>query len=581
MALPSTSHPLSLVYGTALAEEPGLGPLTIGGYAREVTRRYAGNEALVMRTHKKRVSLNYTELWERSVAIAKALIAAGAAKDSRIGVLMTNRPEYVASVFGIALAGGVTVSLSTFSTAPELEYLLSASCISVLLFERSVLKKDFGAILVELEPQILSTASGAIRSTKFPFLRRLVALDSVTGDPESGPLPNAVETWDAFLAGGETVSTNEVEARATTAHPSDAGAIFFSSGTTNLPKGILHAQRALALQWWRWPRIMRSDPARIPVRSWTGNGFFWSGNISMQIGNALSTGGTIVLQPVFQAEEALALMQAERVTMPIGRPHQWARLQATDLWANADLSSLYYVMQGSELANHPAVKTDWRQGQAFGTTETLTINTAYPHDVPLDKHAGSYGAPLPGNILKIIDPDTDEIVPRGQRGEVCIKGPTLMMGYLGKTGEETFDKEGYFRTGDGGYVDDDGFLFWEGRLTELIKTGGANVSPVEVDGLIAKFPGVKLTQTVGIPDKLLGELVVACIVPQPGKTLDAIALRDYLKQQLASFKVPREILFFEEEEFSVTGSGKIKFKTLREIVAQRLSSGSATPQERA
>jgi fatty-acyl-CoA synthase len=575
MSRPSQSSPsLSLVHGLPLAEEPGIGPLTIGGYAREVTRRHAGSEALVMRTHAGRVSWSYAELWDRAVEIAKSLVAAGAAKDSRIGILMTNRPEYIASVFGIALAGGVTVSLSTFSTASELEYLLKASCVSMLLYERQVLKKDFGTLLAELEPQVISAAPGALRSTKFPFLRRLVVLDSVTAETGSAPDAKAVETWKGFLAAGKTVGDGEIEARAATAHPADAGAIFFSSGTTNLPKGILHAQRAMALQWWRWPRILRTDPQRIPVRCWTGNGFFWSGNISMQVGNALSTGGSIVLQPVFQAEEALALMQAERVTMPVGRPHQWARLQSTELWSNADLSSLHYVMQDSELANHPSVKSDWRQGQAFGTTETLTINTAFPPEVPLDAHGGSYGAPLPGNILKIIDPDTNEIVPRGERGEVCIKGPTLMMGYLGKTSEETFDEEGYFRTGDGGYVDDDGFLYWEGRMTELIKTGGANVSPVEVDGLIAKFPGVKLTQTVGIPDSLLGEKVVSCVVPQEGKTLDAAAIREHLKGQLASYKLPREILFFDEREFAVTGSGKIKFKTLRDIVVQRLGTKS-------
>lgn len=575
MSKPSPpSPPLSLVHGLPLAEEPGLGPLTIAGYAREVTRRHGDNEALVMRTAAGRVSWSYAQLWDRAAEIAKALIAAGVGKDSRVGILMTNRPEYVASMFGIALAGGVTVSLSTFSTAPELDYLLRASCVSILLFDRQVLKKDFGAMLAELEPQILSAEPLRLRSIKYPFLRLLVALDSVTAGAESIPDAKAVQSWSSFLAAGKTIRDDEVEARAATAHPADAGAIFFSSGTTNVPKGILHAQRALAIQWWRWPRTLRIDSRRVPVRSWTGNGFFWSGNISMQVGNALSTGGTIVLQPVFQAEEALALMEAERVTMPVGRPHQWARLQATELWSNADLSSLHYVMQDSELANHPSVKTDWRQGQAFGTTETLTINTAFPPDVPLNAHPGSYGAPLPGNILKIIDPETDAIVPRGTRGEVCIKGPTLMMGYLGKTTEETFDDEGYFRTGDGGYVDADGFLFWEGRLTELIKTGGANVSPVEVDGLIAKFPGVKLTQTVGVPDALLGEMVVSCIVPQEDRTLDAAAIREYLKGQLASFKLPREILFFGEEEFAVTGSGKIKFKALRDIVAQRLASKS-------
>ena len=173
------------------------------------------------------------------------------------------------------------------------------------------------------------------------------------------------------------------------------------------------------------------------------------------------------------------------------------------------------------LFNHPTVRTDWKMCPAYGTTETLTINTAVEANTPEDEYRGSHGKPLPGNILKIFDPDTGEIVPRGQRGEVGIKGPTLMMGYIGKPIEETFDDEGFFCTGDGGYVDDQGRLFWEGRLTEIIKTGGANVSPIEIDAVIATFPGVKITQTVGVPHETLGEMVVSCIVAQEGSTLDA------------------------------------------------------------
>jgi fatty-acyl-CoA synthase len=338
-----------------------------------------------------------------------------------------------------------------------------------------------------------------------------------------------------------------------------------------VPKGILHAQRALAIQWWRWPRMMDINAEKFPVRCWTGNGFFWSGNISMVLGNALTTGGAVILQAVFQADEALDIMETERVSFPIGRPHQWARLESSSRWASADLSSLHYVTYGTTLLAHPTVKTDWQIRPAYGTTETLTINTCVLANTAEEDFRGSYGLPLPGNILKIFDPDTDEVLPRGRRGEIAIKGPTLMMGYLGKTTEETFDSEGFFRTGDGGYVDEAGRLFWEGRLTEMIKTGGANVSPPEIDAVIAEFPGVKLTQTVGVPHATLSEMVVACIVPQEGKAVDADALREFLKQRLASFKVPRAILFFEEADFAVTGSGKVKFKMLREVAAKRLS----------
>lgn len=576
-AAPPASAEPSLVRGIALSAEPGLGPLTIAGYAREVTQRYAAREALVMHTPQGRVSWTYAELWERSVGVAQALIAAGVGKDSRVGVLMTNRPEYIASVFGIALAGGVTVALSTFSTPVELEYLVQAGAVSILLYERRVLGKDFGAMLAALEPGITTAAPGALASAKFPFLRRVVALDGVTADAGAAAADGrAVERWTDFLAAGAAIGAQQVDARAATSHPADTGAIFFSSGTTSLPKGIVHAQRALAIQWWRWPRIMDIDRERFPVRCWTGNGFFWSGNISMVLGNALTTGGTVVLQPVFQADEALDVMQKERVSFPIGRPHQWARLEASAKWAGADLSSLHYVTYGDTLFNHPTVRTDWKICPAYGTTETLTINTAVEANTPEDAYRGSYGVPLPGNILKIFDPDTGAILPRGERGEIGIKGPTLMIGYLGKTLEETFDDEGFFCTGDGGYVDEQGRLFWEGRLTEIVKTGGANVSPIEIDAAIATFPGVKIAQTVGVPHPTLGEMVVSCIVAQDGVTLEAEAIRRFLKERLASFKVPREILFLREDELAVTGSGKVKFKLLRELAVARLAARRET-----
>jgi acyl-CoA synthetase (AMP-forming)/AMP-acid ligase II len=562
---------LSLVHGGSLDEEADIGSLTIPGYAKEITDRFADREAICSWGATGRTAWSYAQLWESSVEVAKALIAIGVGKDSRVGILMTNRPEYLASVFGVAMAGGVSVALSTFSTQSELEYLLEAGAVSILLYDRQVLKKDFGAMLAAIEPQISNATPGTFTSAKLPFLSHLVALDPET--QTSGPAaPDApmVLRWREFLDEGGTVATSTVEARAKTVHPSDTGAIFFSSGTTSLPKGIVHAQRALALQWWRWPRIYDIDPANHPVRAWTGNGFFWSGNISMVVGNALTTGGAIVLQPLFDADEALDLIEKESVTYLNGRPHQWARLQASPRWSQVDLSSLHYITYSDILMSHPTVKTSWSLCPAFGTTETLTINTAVGANVPFDVYKGSYGRPLPGNILKVFDPDTGAIVPVGERGEIAIKGPTLMVRYLGKTIEDCFDTDGFFCTGDGGYVDEDGYLFWEGRLTEMIKTGGANVSPIEIDLALANFPGVKRAQTVGVPDPLLGEMVVSCIVPHDRAELSADSITAFLKEQFASFKVPRAIVFLTEDEMNVTGSGKVKFRQLRDLAAKRL-----------
>ena len=546
---------LSIVHGAPLSAQQGIGALTIPGYLRAVTTRFAEREALVHGSER----WSYATLWERSVEIAAALIACGVGKDSRVGILMTNRPEFLSALFGTALAGGVAVLLNTFSTPVELEHLIRVSGISILLFERRIAAKDFAAFLTEIEPGITTAEPGGLLSAKFPFLHRLVAID--------GERDGAIEGWQGFLAWGKATPRWLVEATAASVTPADTGLLFFSSGTTSMPKSILHAQRAVALQWWRWPWIYAVGE---DVRSWTANGFFWSGNCSLVVGVALSAGGAVVLQSTFQPEEALALMQAERVTLPVASPHQWARLEAAPNWGEVDLSNLRYVGEKTPAKKHPTVKTEWHMPVSFGTTETLTIGTAFPASTSLETIAGSYGVPLPGNTLKIIDPMTGIVVPLGERGEIAIKGPTLMIAYLGKTLEESFDAEGFYRTGDGGFVDAAGRLFWEGRLTDIIKTGGANVSPIEIDEAIRTYPGVKITQTIGVPHETLGEIVVACIVPQDGVTLEEAPLRDFLKGRLASYKVPRRILFLRETELPMTGSAKVKAGALRELAAKRL-----------
>jgi fatty-acyl-CoA synthase len=555
---------LSIARGAPLSSEPGLGALTLPGYLGEVTTRYASREALVMHMPDDSVvRWSYTELWERSMEIARSLAACGVGRDSRVGILMTNRLEWVASMFAVGLAGGVAVVLSTFSTAPELEYMLQASGVSVLLYERTVLKKDFGAMLQTLEPRIAHGDPGLLSSLAFPFLRWL----AVVGEEGAG---GAVESWPRFLARGRATPPALIDARAATVKPSDAAALFFSSGSTGKPKGIMNAHRGVTIQCWRWARMfgLRDD-----VRTLTANGFFWSGNFGMALGGTLSCGGSLILQTTFNPAEALRLMEVERVTLPVAWPHQWAQLEAAANWATADLSSLRYVDEATPIGRHPSVKRSsyTEPRAAYGNTETFTIVTAFAHDVPSDRVAGSHGEVLPGNTLKIVDPLTGTILPRGQAGEIAVKGPTLMLGYIGVPLDETLDAEGFLATGDGGYIDGQSRLVWQGRLNDIIKTGGANVSPVEVDMELAVCPGVKHSVTVGVPHENLGELVVTCVLTEEGRQLTEASVRDFLKERLASYKVPRRVLFLSEGDLSLTGSAKVKTSALREFAAKRLS----------
>ncbi|WP_165187504.1 class I adenylate-forming enzyme family protein [Caulobacter soli] len=552
---------VSIVHGPPLSEEPGLGALTLPGFLREVTQAHGDREALVQRRADGALERwSYQDLWARSLEVARALVACGLGKGERVGVLMTNRAEFLSAVFGAALAGGVAAPLSTFSTPDELDYLVGASACSVLLLERRVLKKDFAAILGELEPAIGEAAPGRLASLKFPFLRWIAVVD--------GEQDGAIEPWDVFLARGAKISVAQVEVRAATVQPADPGVLFFSSGSTSKPKGILSAHRGVSIQLWR---MRRQQGLGDGVRAWTANGFFWSGNFAMVVGAVLAAGGALVLQKTFQPEEAVDLMVTERVSFLFAWPHQWAQLEEAANWSAADLSALDYIDIDSPIARHPSVETTWVEPRhCYGSTETFTLSTGYPANTARSTAGDSHGRPFPGNSLKIVDPLTGEATALGQRGEIAIKGPTLMLGYLGTPLDETLDQGGYFRTGDGGYVDAAGRLFWEGRLNDIIKTGGANVSPVEIDSVIGDCPGVKLSQTVGVPHDALGEIVVTCIVRHHGAQLDEAAVRDFARAKLASYKTPRRVLFFAEDDLQLTGSAKVKIADLRKLAAAAL-----------
>ena len=551
----------STIRGPALSEA-SFGPLTLGGFFREVCRRNGEKEAMVFHPPGKPVvRYTYAQMWDEAFAVAQALVARGVTKETRVGLLATNRPEWVIAVFGIAMAGGTCVALSTFAKSAEFEYALRIGDVSLLIFERSVLTRDFAAELIELCPE-LSADNRIAHSTRLPFLRGAVCIDD--GPPPQG----AFESWKDLVHSDVKASAVLVDAIDAEVTPTDRAMVFFSSGSTAKPKAVLHTHRAAAIQCWRWSRIAAIDP---DVRTWTANGFFWSGNFTQAMGNTLSAGGCLVLQRFFDPGEALKLMQIERVSYPVAWPHQWARLTEDPAWNEVDLSSLRYVGE-NPMRTHPTVKTQWQEPwSCYGNTETLTLNTAHYSGTPREISDGNHGFPLHGNTIRIVDPLTGKVLARNEAGEIAVKGPTLMLGYLRLAAEETFDDEGFFRTGDGGFVDDEGRLHWQGRLNDIIKTGGANVSPLEIDAVLAECPGVKIGATVGVPHDTLGEMVVACVVRESGASVDEAAVRAFVAKRLSSYKVPRRVLFLEESDLSLTASNKVKTAPLRELAARRLA----------
>ncbi len=553
---------LSQVSGPCLGDEAGVGSLTLPGFFYEVCQRYANHHALYW--HEKQEieqKITYEQLFDRSCEVARSLVAAGIGKGSRVGVLMSNRPEWIITCFGIAMAGGVVVALNTFSTEQELAHQISVADIEIIFLEQGVANKNFVYMMSTLIPDLASTPFGQLRFPKFPFLRRIVCVDCENNNAGIG-----VESLTHFLTLADKINNDLVLSMIEKCHPADDALIFFSSGTTAMPKAIQQTHRAAALQSWRAGQWYQLDSK---ARFWSANGFFWSGNFAMALGGTLSVGACLVLQRYFVAEEAVELLSSQRVTCVFAWPHQYAQLRDTKAWQYADFSAMNRVDPKNVFSSHPTFNCQWLEPNGYGATETFTFVCGAAGSDITD---GGFGPVLPGNTVRIIDQETGDILPWGQTGEIIVKGPTTTRGYLQIPVENTFDENGFFHTQDAGYFTDQGTLVWIGRIGDMIKTGGANVSPAEVDAVITSHPSVQSSFTIGINDSLLGEKVVACVIAEAGMAMQENDIISFVKNSLASYKVPRHVLFFSADEMPMTGSNKIKRNDLKTMVENRLKS---------
>jgi fatty-acyl-CoA synthase len=531
--------------GPPLATEDGLGALTLGGFLHEVCARYAEREALCIHDRDGTVvRWTYADLLARASTIARSLLAIGAGKGTRVGLLMGNRPDWVASAYGVGLMGGVLVPVNTYLTTDELAYVLGHSDTAVLLCQEELAGHRYFDTVSALRPRL-------------PYLRDVVCYG--TGE------------WKDFLASADEVPDGRLDAVVDAVTPYDDALVIYTSGTTSRPKAVLHGHRPPAIQSWRFARQLCLDE---DVRSWSAFPYFWTAGFCMVMGGTLAAGGCLVQQERFDAGEALALLESERVTTPYAWPHQAAALEDHPHWAGFDLSALRHVESFTSFGRHPSVgdRADkYSPRSAYGLTETFTIVSSWPSDTPPAIREGNHGAILPGVTIRIVDPATGEPQTVGGAGEIRVKGATLMKGYLKQPPEDAFDADGFFATGDAGFVDELGQLHWTGRTNDLIKTGGANVSPVEVEEVLLRHPGLAASVVVGVPDANMGELVVLLTAPHEGQEVTEAGVRDWLRGKIASYKIPRHVVFVDEAELVQTGNAKLRADAARELATRRLA----------
>jgi acyl-CoA synthetase (AMP-forming)/AMP-acid ligase II len=530
-------------------------PATLGRLIEDVTRRHAARQAIACAGE----SISYRELRVRIRALARALVAHGVGKGVRVAVLMTNRPEFVVAVYAIAMAGGVVVPIHSVATARERSRMLAHSDAALLLVQPEFGRQRYLDELLDAHPALRDAVPGRIGVAALPGLRRIVAL--AAHSPAKG-----VQAWPEFLAAGGEISDELLDAIAAQVDPSDDALIVYTSGSTGEPKGVVHRHRAVALQQWR-ARVFYGVAE--DERVWSVYPLFWSAGFVYFLG-VLAAGACMVIEERMQPEATLALLEAERVTMLASSNSTIAPLADHPDAARRDLSSIRHLPTGVALRRHLRVaEQSWGPMLSWGQTETCTIAT---YAIPgADEPAVPGGYPLPGTLVRIVDPQTGAELPDGETGEIMLKGPQIMRGYHKRPPEAGFDANGFLRSGDCGYIGARGRVHFTGRLVNMIKTRGANVSPLEVENALARRAGVRAAHVVGIPDPAVGEAVIACVVCDDAEPVSEAEILEWLRRELASYKVPRRIVFLRQDEVPLTASNKVQLAQLRELAAARLS----------
>jgi acyl-CoA synthetase (AMP-forming)/AMP-acid ligase II len=298
--------------------------------------------------------------------------------------------------------------------------------------------------------------------------------------------------------------------------------------------------------------------------------FFWIGGLITTLFATLHLGATLVTQSSFDAGTALELIEQERATIATGWPQQGKTMSEHPSYATRDLSSVVRTSMPDLVA--PERRPPEVSSTSLGMTEMCSSHTLWDQYDPLpESRRGTFGKSLPGIEHKVVDPDTGAELGPGEDGELWARGYSLMQGLQRREREEVFEADGWYRTGDAGHFDADGWFYFTGRLGEMIKTpGGANVTPAEVEAALMAYPDVLEAYVTGIPVRDgSGQLVVGAVVPRGDTPLDGDALRARLRNDLSAYKVPQQLWVCAKSELPFLQSGKIKKQELAEQLAAR------------
>jgi acyl-CoA synthetase (AMP-forming)/AMP-acid ligase II len=514
---------------------------TIGELLKHAARSFGATDYVVT----EQCRLSYADAEARSAAIAARLLAEGAGKGTRVGLFFTSGVDWVLWWLAATRIGALTVPLSTFYPPAELARVLRLADVDTLIAPTTVLKTQTADLFEAALPGLAASGNRALRLAGAPFLRRIVItqpcdrpwatqwnLDEAPGPGVGGDGPDPAE----LLAAAEREVT-----------PADLAVLIHTSGSTAEPKGVLHTHGTLVRQTSTWTAAVRAitgvpDPQRILGAM----PFFWIGGILVVLG-ALHEQATLLILPRLDAGPALQLLERERGTGVIGWPTFTERLRAHPTFAHRDLRSAPMLLHGpADLA-------------VLGS----------PDGVPVHRSMSETGGSFAFTDVRVAGPDGSE-VPAGEVGELWIRGVGSMAGYNKRERSEIFDADGWYHTGDRVFRrPGDPRLYYMGRTTDMIKSAGSNISPLEVQAVIEGLPNVAQCVVLGVADPVRDEAVCAVVVPSADvgtHGLDVAELRAATAEKLSAYKVPTQWIVTTPDELPLLATSKPDRRTLRTLI---------------
>ncbi|MBY5962403.1 MULTISPECIES: AMP-binding protein [Marinobacter] len=551
-------------YTSGIAEKPLLG-MTIGDMLDRTAQQFPDNEALVC-LHQD-IRWTYKEFVDKVNEAARAFIAIGVKRGDRVGIWSPNRYEWTVTQFATAKVGAILVNINPAYGVHELKYATNLAGISVLVTADSFKTSNYREMIYELAPELKRSAPGKLKADNVPDLRAVI---NVHPDNHEG-----MWTWQDFLGFAGDVSEADLAKRQDELQFDDPINIQFTSGTTGNPKGATLTHHNILNNGYfvgESQRLTENDRLVIPVPLYHCFG--------MVMGNlGCITHGTAMIYPSegFDPKTVLQAVHQEKATALYGVPTMFIAELADPEFDSYDLSTLRTgIMAGSicpaEVMKKVNGKMHMKEVQiAYGMTETSPVSTQTSSLDPFEKQVTTVGRTQPHLETKIVDPGTGNVMPRGEIGELCTRGYSVMLKYWNNEEKtrEAIDDAGWMHTGDLATMDEDGYIQIVGRIKDMVIRGGENIYPKEIEEFLYTHPAIEEVQVTGIPDEKYGEELIAWVKLRPdADPVTAEDLQAFCKGKIAHFKIPKNYKFVDA--FPMTVTGKIQKFKMREISIEEM-----------